>query len=52
MLGNVAGAVLVEIGLARRTQPFELEEAIGERRAHGGRRLRDLAVHEPADMKR
>ena len=30
---RVAGAVLVEIGLARRTQPFELEAAIGERTA-------------------
>ena len=30
---RVAGGVLVEIGLARRTQPFELEEAIGERTA-------------------
>jgi L-seryl-tRNA(Ser) seleniumtransferase len=30
---RVAGAVLVEIGLARRTQPFELEDAIGERTA-------------------
>ena len=30
---RVAGAVLVEIGLARRTQPFELEEAITERTA-------------------
>jgi L-seryl-tRNA(Ser) seleniumtransferase len=30
---RVAGAALVEIGLARRTQPFELEDAIGERTA-------------------
>jgi L-seryl-tRNA(Ser) seleniumtransferase len=30
---RVAGAVLVEIGLARRTQAFELEDAIGERTA-------------------
>jgi D-glucosaminate-6-phosphate ammonia-lyase len=30
---RVAGGVLVEIGLARRTQAFELEEAIGERTA-------------------
>jgi L-seryl-tRNA(Ser) seleniumtransferase len=30
---RVAGATLVEIGLARRTQPFELEDAIGERTA-------------------
>jgi L-seryl-tRNA(Ser) seleniumtransferase len=30
---RVAGGTLVEIGLARRTQPFELEEAIGERTA-------------------
>ena len=30
---RVAGGVLVEIGLARRTQPFELEEAISERTA-------------------
>lgn len=30
---RVAGGVLVEIGLARRTQAFELEEAIGERAA-------------------
>ena len=30
---RVAGGVLVEIGLARRTQPFELEEAINERTA-------------------
>ncbi|MBI1735933.1 MAG: aminotransferase class V-fold PLP-dependent enzyme [Candidatus Rokubacteria bacterium] len=30
---RVAGAVLVEIGLARRTQPFELEAAIGDRTA-------------------
>jgi L-seryl-tRNA(Ser) seleniumtransferase len=30
---RVAGGVLVEIGLARRTQPFELEQAIGERTA-------------------
>ena len=30
---RVAGAVLVEIGLARRTQPFEMEEAITERTA-------------------
>jgi len=30
---RVAGGVLVEIGLARRTQPFELEEAITERTA-------------------
>jgi L-seryl-tRNA(Ser) seleniumtransferase len=30
---RVAGGVLVEIGLARRTQPFELEDAIGERTA-------------------
>ena len=30
---RVAGAALVEIGLARRTQPFELEEAITERTA-------------------
>jgi len=30
---RVAGGVLVEIGLARRTQPFELEAAIGERTA-------------------
>jgi L-seryl-tRNA(Ser) seleniumtransferase len=29
----VAGGVLVEIGLARRTQPFELEAAISERTA-------------------
>ena len=30
---RVAGGVLVEIGLARRTQPFELDEAITERTA-------------------
>jgi L-seryl-tRNA(Ser) seleniumtransferase len=30
---RVAGATLVEIGLARRTQPFELEHAISERTA-------------------
>jgi L-seryl-tRNA(Ser) seleniumtransferase len=30
---RVAGATLVEIGLARRTQPFELEDAIGDRTA-------------------
>ena len=30
---RVAGGVLVEIGLARRTQPFELEDAISERTA-------------------
>jgi D-glucosaminate-6-phosphate ammonia-lyase len=30
---RVAGGVLVEIGLARRTQPFELDEAISERTA-------------------
>jgi D-glucosaminate-6-phosphate ammonia-lyase len=30
---RVAGGVLVEIGLARRTQPFELEEAITDRTA-------------------
>src|SRR5215510_13570849 len=30
---RVAGGVLVEIGLARRTQSFELEDAIGERTA-------------------
>src|SRR5205814_10342855 len=30
---RVAGGVLVGIGLARRTQPFELEEAISERTA-------------------
>src|SRR5438045_9128516 len=30
---RVAGGVLAEIGLARRTQPFELEEAISERTA-------------------
>jgi L-seryl-tRNA(Ser) seleniumtransferase len=30
---RVAGGTLVEIGLARRTQPFELEEAIGDRTA-------------------
>src|SRR5204862_440125 len=30
---RVAGGVLVEIGLARRTQPFELETAIDERTA-------------------
>jgi len=30
---RVPGGVLVEIGLARRTQPFELEEAIGDRTA-------------------
>jgi L-seryl-tRNA(Ser) seleniumtransferase len=30
---RVAGGVLVEIGLARRTQPFELETAINERTA-------------------
>jgi D-glucosaminate-6-phosphate ammonia-lyase len=30
---RVAGATLVEIGLARRTQPFELEEAITDRTA-------------------
>ncbi|HEU4371809.1 MAG TPA: aminotransferase class V-fold PLP-dependent enzyme [Methylomirabilota bacterium] len=30
---RVAGGVLVEIGLARRTQPFELEEAISDRTA-------------------
>jgi L-seryl-tRNA(Ser) seleniumtransferase len=30
---RVPGGVLVEIGLARRTQPFELEEAITERTA-------------------
>ena len=30
---RVAGGVLVEIGLARRTQPFELEAAIGEHTA-------------------
>jgi len=30
---RVPGGVLVEIGLARRTQPFELEEAIGEHTA-------------------
>ena len=30
---RVAGATLVEIGLARRTQPYELEEAITERTA-------------------
>src|SRR2546428_1069909 len=32
---RVAGGVLVEIGLARRTQPFELEGAISERTAAG-----------------
>jgi D-glucosaminate-6-phosphate ammonia-lyase len=30
---RVAGAALVEIGLARRTQPFELEDAVTERTA-------------------
>jgi D-glucosaminate-6-phosphate ammonia-lyase len=30
---RIAGGVLVEIGLARRTQPFELEEAITDRTA-------------------
>jgi L-seryl-tRNA(Ser) seleniumtransferase len=30
---RVAGGALVEIGLARRTQPYELEDAIGERTA-------------------
>ena len=30
---RVAGGILVEIGLARRTQPFELEAAITERTA-------------------
>jgi len=30
---RVAGGVLVEIGLARRTQPFELEAVIGDRTA-------------------
>jgi D-glucosaminate-6-phosphate ammonia-lyase len=30
---RIPGGVLVEIGLARRTQPFELEDAIGERTA-------------------
>jgi L-seryl-tRNA(Ser) seleniumtransferase len=30
---RVAGGILVEIGLARRTQPFELEDAISERAA-------------------
>jgi D-glucosaminate-6-phosphate ammonia-lyase len=30
---RVAGGALVEIGLARRTQPFELEAAIGDRTA-------------------
>src|SRR5262249_55333531 len=30
---RVAGATLVEIGLARRTQPFELEDAITDRTA-------------------
>jgi L-seryl-tRNA(Ser) seleniumtransferase len=30
---RIPGGVLVEIGLARRTQPFELEEAIGDRTA-------------------
>ena len=30
---RVAGGTLVEIGLARRTQPFELEDAITERTA-------------------
>src|SRR5216117_3263760 len=30
---RVAGGTLVEIGLARRTQPFELEQAIGDRTA-------------------
>src|SRR5262245_45771827 len=30
---RVAGATLVEIGLARRTQPFELEDAISDRTA-------------------
>jgi L-seryl-tRNA(Ser) seleniumtransferase len=30
---RVGGGILVEIGLARRTQPFELEEAIGDRTA-------------------
>ncbi|MBI2207539.1 MAG: aminotransferase class V-fold PLP-dependent enzyme [Candidatus Rokubacteria bacterium] len=30
---RVAGGVLVDIGLARRTQPFELEQAIGDRTA-------------------
>ncbi len=30
---RVAGGILVEIGLARRTQPFELEDAITERTA-------------------
>src|SRR5206468_3321214 len=30
---RVAGGVLVEIGLARRTQPFELEDAITEKTA-------------------
>lgn len=30
---RVAGGVLVEIGLSRRTQPYELEDAIGERTA-------------------
>ena len=28
---RVAGGVLVEIGLARRTQPFELEDAITDK---------------------
>src|SRR5207237_2105983 len=30
---RVAGGTLVEIGLARRTQPFELDTAIGDRTA-------------------
>jgi D-glucosaminate-6-phosphate ammonia-lyase len=30
---RIAGGLLVEIGLARRTQPFELDEAIGDRTA-------------------
>src|SRR5207245_5973091 len=33
---RVAGGVLVEIGLARRTQPFELEDALTERTAAVG----------------
>ena len=43
---RVAGGVLVEIGLARRTQPFELEDAITEKTAAVA--SPDLAVHEPA----
>ena len=43
---RVAGGVLVEIGLARRTQPFELEDAITERTAAVAHLI--SPVHEPA----